>query len=177
MPTLHTALCSLLHIEIPIIQAPSRVATPALVAAVSNAGGLGMFGMAGRDPEGIRRMIAEAHRLTGRPFGANFLLRPEEETDTRLAVCLEAGVPVVSFFWDDPSPYIARVHVAGYLVMYTMASEADARRAVEAGVDIIVAQGWEAGGHVRGQVATLPLVPRVVDPVAPTPVVVAGGDR
>jgi len=175
VPTLHTVLCDILHIEIPIIQAPSRVATPALVAAVSNAGGLGMLGMAGRDPEAIRRVIAEAHRLTGRPFGANFLLRPQEETDTRLAACLEAGVPVVSFFWEDPSPYIARVHAAGSLAMYTAASADDARRAVEAGVDIIVAQGWEAGGHVRGQVAILPLVPRVVDAVAPIPVVAAGG--
>ena len=141
MSTLHTALCDILHIEIPIIQAPMRVAIPALVAAVSNAGGLGMFGMAGRDPEGIRRVIAEARRLTDRPFGANFLLRPQEETDTRLAACLEAGVPVVSFFWDDPAPYIARVHAAGSLVTYTVASATDARRAVDAGVDIIVAQG------------------------------------
>lgn len=175
MHTLHTALCDLLHIEVPIIQAPMGPATPALAAAVSNAGGLGMLGMGNRDPEGIRRVIAEARRLTDRPFGANFLLRPQEETDARLAACLEAGVPAVSFFWNDPSPYIARVHDAGSLVMYTVPSAADARRAVDAGVDIIVTQGWEAGGHVRGQVATLPLVPRVVDAVAPTPVVAAGG--
>lgn len=176
MLTLHTALCDLLHIEVPIIQAPISVAaTPALVAAVSNAGGLGIFAMVGRDPDGIRRLINDARRLTDRPFGANFLLRPQEETDARLAVCLEAGVPVVSFFWGDPAPYMARVHAAGALVMYTVASAAEARRAVEAGVDIIVAQGWEAGGHVRGEVAALPLVPQVVDAVAPTPVVAAGG--
>lgn len=176
MPTLHTTLCDLLHIEVPIIQAPiSAAATPAVVAAVSNAGGLGMFALANRTPEGIRQVIAEARQLTDRPFGVNFLLRPQEATDTRLAACLEAGVPVVSFFWDDPSPYITRVHAAGALVMYTVASTADARRAVDVGVDVIVAQGWEAGGHVRGEVATFPLVPRVVDAVAPTPVVAAGG--
>ena len=176
MVTLRTTLCDLLRIEVPIIQAPiSGAATPALVAAVSNAGGLGMFALANRDPEGIRRIIHEAQQLTDRPFGANFLLRPQEETHARLDACLDAGVPAVSFFWGDPAPYIARVHAAGALVMYTVASGLDARRAVDAGVDIVVAQGWEAGGHVRGQVAALPLVPRVVDAVTPTPVVAAGG--
>jgi nitronate monooxygenase len=175
MVTLHTALCDLLEIKVPIIQAPMAVATPALAAAVSNAGGLGMLGLANRDPDGVRRVILETRRLTDRPFGANFLLRPNEETDARLAACLELGVPAVSFHWDDPSPYISRVHAAGALAMYTVGSAADARRAVDAGVDVVVAQGWEAGGHVRGEVATLPLVPRVVDAAAPTPVVAAGG--
>jgi nitronate monooxygenase len=176
MVTLRTTLCDLLRIEVPIIQAPiSGAATPALVAAVSNAGGLGMFAMANRDPDGIRRIIHETQQLTDRPFGANFLLRPQEETHARLDACLDAGVPAVSFFWGDPAPYIARVHAAGALVIYTVASGLDARRAVDAGVDIVVAQGWEAGGHVRGQVAALPLVPRVVDAVTPTPVVAAGG--
>jgi nitronate monooxygenase len=176
MLTFHTALCEVLQIEIPIIQAPMGVATPALVAAVSNAGGLGMLGMGNlRDTKDIRRVIAETRRLTDRPFGANLILRGQAETAERLAACLEAGVPVISFFWDDPSPYIAPVHAAGSLVTYTVASAEDARRAVEAGVDVVVTQGWEAGGHVRGQVATLPLVPRVVDAVAPIPVVAAGG--
>src|SRR5262245_48046117 len=176
MVTLRTTLCDLLRIEVPIIQAPiSGAATPALVAAVSNAGGLGMFAMANRDPDGIRRIIHEARQLTNRPFGANFLLRPQEQTEARLEACLDSGVPVVSFFWDDPAPYIPRVHAAGALVMYTVTSAADARRAVEAGVDIVVAQGWEAGGHVQGQVAALPLVPCVVDAVTPIPVVAAGG--
>ena len=105
----------------------------------------------------------------------NFLLRAHEETDARLAACLEVGVPVVSFHRDDASPYISRVHASGALAMYTVGSAAEARRAVDAGVDVVVAQGWEAGGHVRGEVATLPLIPRVVDAVTPTPVVAAGG--
>ncbi len=176
MLTLHTALCDLLHIKVPIVQAPIAVAaTPALVAAVSNAGGLGLFAMTGRDPDAIRQVIRDARLLTDRPFGVNFLVRPNTEIASSLEICLEAGVPVISFFWDDPTSYIARVHAAGALVMYTVATVADARRAVEAGVDIIVAQGWEAGGHVRGEVAALPLVPQVVDAVAPTPVVAAGG--
>jgi NAD(P)H-dependent flavin oxidoreductase YrpB (nitropropane dioxygenase family) len=97
---------------------------------------------------------------------------PYEE---ELEVCLEERVPVVSFYWGDPSPYVERFHAIGATVLLQVGSVDEARRAVDAGVDIIVAQGWEAGGHVRGEVATLPLVPTVVDAVAPVPVVAAGG--
>ena len=174
MSRLYTPLCQLLGIELPIIQAPIGNATcPALVAAVSNAGGLGMLSVTWRDVATIRQMIREIRQLTDRPFGVNLVLHwPPEE---RLKACLEEGVPVVSFFWGDPSPYIPVVHAAGALVMQTVGSAAEARRMRDAGVDILVAQGWEAGGHVWGQVATLPLVPRVVDAVAPAPVVAAGG--
>jgi nitronate monooxygenase len=93
----------------------------------------------------------------------------------RLEVCLEEGVPVVSFFWGDPSPFLGRVHEAGAVAMLTVGSADDARIAVDQGVDILVAQGWEAGGHVIGSVATLPLVPSVVDAAGGKPVVAAGG--
>ena len=174
MPVLQTSLCDLLNIELPIIQAPmAGVATPALAAAVSNAGGLGMLPLTFVEPETERNLIRQMRQLTAHPFGVNFILQwPQQE---RLQVCLEEGVPVVSFFWGDPSPYIAAVHAAGSLVMQTVGSAAEARRVRDAGADILVAQGWEAGGHVWGQVATLPLVPRVVDAVAPAPVVAAGG--
>jgi nitronate monooxygenase len=174
MPVLQTSLCDLLNIELPIIQAPmGGVATPALAAAVSNAGGLGMLPVTFDELETVRDLIRQMHQLTARPFGVNLILQwPQQE---RLQVCLEEGVPVVSFFWGDPSPYIAAVHAAGSLVMQTVGSAAEARRVRGVGVDILVAQGWEAGGHVWGQVATLPLVPRVVDAVAPAPVVAAGG--
>ncbi len=174
MPVLQTSLCDLLNIELPIIQAPmAGVATPALAAAVSNAGGLGMLPVTFDEPETVRDLIRQMHQLTARPFGVNLILQwPQEE---RLQACLEEGVPIVSFFWGDPSPYIAAVHAAGSLVMQTVGSAAEARRVRDAGVDILVAQGWEAGGHVWGQVATLPLVPRVVDAVDPAPVVAAGG--
>lgn len=174
MAVLQTPLCSLLNIEIPIIQAPIGSATcPALVAAVSNAGGLGMLSVTWRDTATIRQMIREIRQLTDRPFGVNLVLHwPPDE---KLHTCLEEGVPVVSFFWGDSSPYIPAVHAAGALVMQTVGSAAEARQVRDAGVDIFVAQGLEAGGHIWGQVATLPLVPRVVDAVAPTPVVAAGG--
>ena len=78
-------------------------------------------------------------------------------------------------FWGDPAGYVDQVHDADGVVLQTVGSADEARRAVASGVDVVVAQGWEAGGHVRGQVATLPLVPAVVDAVAPVPVIAAGG--
>ena len=174
MSYLYTPLCKLLGIELPIIQAPmGGVATPALAAAVSNAGGLGMLPLTWHSLQEVRGAIRQTRQLTDRPFGVNLILQwPQQE---RLEVCLEEGVPVVSFFWGDPSLYVAAAHTAGSLVMHIVGNAAEARRMRDAGVDILVAQGWEAGGHVWGQVATLPLVPCVVDAVAPTPVVAAGG--
>src|SRR6202522_4822051 len=75
----------------------------------------------------------------------------------------------------DPGGYVEQVHDAGGLVLHTVGTAEEARRAVASGVDVIVAQGWEAGGHVWGTVATLPLVPAVVDAVSPVPVIAAGG--
>ncbi len=93
----------------------------------------------------------------------------------RLDEALEAGLRIVSFFLGDPAGYVEQVHDANGLVLCTVGSAEEARRAVAGGVDVIVAQGWEAGGHVGGQIATLPLVPAVVDAVAPVPVIAAGG--
>jgi NAD(P)H-dependent flavin oxidoreductase YrpB (nitropropane dioxygenase family) len=95
--------------------------------------------------------------------------------EDQVAVCLEERVPVLSFFWGDPTPYVGRAHAAGVKVFHQIGSVAEAERAAAAGVDVIVAQGVEAGGHVAGEVSTLALIPRVVDAVAPRPVVAAGG--
>jgi NAD(P)H-dependent flavin oxidoreductase YrpB (nitropropane dioxygenase family) len=125
------------------------------------------------DTDTIRRQIRETRALTSRPFGVNLNLEfPQEE---RLAVCLDEGVRVISFFWRDPSSMVGRAKTGGAAVLHTVGTATDARRAVESGVDIVIAQGWEAGGHVRGTVATMPLVPAVVDAISPTPVVAAGG--
>jgi len=171
---MRTALCDLLGIELPIVQAPmGGAANPALAAAVSNAGGLGMLALSWHPLEAVRGEIRATRALTEKPFGVNLVLEwPQAE---RLAVCLEEGVPVISFFWGDPAPLTASAHAGGAKVMCTVASAEQARHAVAAGVDVVVAQGWEAGGHVLGEVATLPLVPAVVDAVKPTPVVAAGG--
>lgn len=171
---MHTAICDLLGIEAPIVQAPMGGAScPALAAAVSNAGGLGMLALSWDSVDGVRDAIRQTKALTSRPFGVNLVLAfPQDE---RLAVCLEEGVSVVSFFWGDPAPFVDRVHRAGALVTSTVSSAAEARLAIAGGVDILVAQGWEAGGHVRGEVATLPLVRSVVEAVGAHPLLAAGG--
>jgi nitronate monooxygenase len=92
-----------------------------------------------------------------------------------LEACLRDGVSIFSFFWRLSSDLIGRAKAEGATVLQTAGNAEVAREAVRCGVDIVVAQGWEAGGHVRGTVATLPLVPAIVDAVAPVPVVAAGG--
>lgn len=173
-PTFDTAFCRLVGIQVPIVQAPiGGLATPELAAAVSEAGGLGMLALTWSEPDQIDAALARMRELTEKPFGVNLILQWPQEA--RLRQCLEAGVKVVSFFWGDPSSLVPIAHAGGAVVLHTVGSAPEARDVVEAGVDAVVAQGWEAGGHVWGQVATLPLIPRVVDAVAPTPVVAAGG--
>src|SRR5580704_12035126 len=170
-----TTLCTLVGIEVPIVQAPmgGGAVAPALASAVSNAGGLGMLALWSADAETMRNQIRETRALTSKPFGVNLNLEfPQEE---RLDVCLAEKVPVIHFFWREAGALVRRAKEAGAIVLHTVASANMARRAVESGVDVVVAQGWEAGGHVRGTVATLPLIPAVVDVVDPTPVVAAGG--
>ena len=167
-------LCKMLGIDIPIILAPMGGAVaPRLAAAVSNAGALGTLPLWRADIETVRRAVQKTRSLTAKPFAVNLNMElPQQE---RLEACLEEKVPVISFFWRDPGDLVKRAKASGAIVMYTVGNVDDARRAVDIGVDIIVAQGWEAGGHVRGMVATLPLVPSVVDAVGDTPVIAAGG--
>jgi nitronate monooxygenase len=166
----HTPVCELLGIEHPIVEAPVA-ADPRLPAAVSNAGGLGSLGLSWAQDAGV--VVRETAALTDRPFSGNFVLSTDQHH--RVDQALAAGLRSVSFLFGDPSSYVEEVHDAGALLMHTVGSAEEARRAVGAGVDIVVAQGWEAGGHVKGGVATLPLVPAVVDAVAPVPVIAAGG--
>ncbi len=146
-------------------------AVPELAAAVSNAGALGMLALTWSTPAGD--VVRETAALTDRPFGGNLVLASDQHR--RLDEALEAGLRIVSLFWGDPTGYVEQVHDADGVVLHTVGSAEEARRAVAGGVDVVVAQGWEAGGHVWGQVATLPLVPAVVDAVAPVPVIAAGG--
>src|SRR4051794_27550407 len=146
-------------------------AVPRLAAAVSEAGGLGMVTLPWS--EGAGAVVRGTAALTERPFGGNFVLT--EDHHRRLDQALEAGLRIVSFIWGDPSEYVEAIHGAGGLVMHTVGSAEEARRAVASGVDVVVAQGWEAGGHVWGGGATLPLVPAVVDAGGEGPVIAAGG--
>jgi nitronate monooxygenase len=169
---MRTPLCDLLGIEQPIVLAPMGGAVgPRLAAAVSNAGGLGMLPLTwSDDPAGV---IREMQELTSHPFGGNLVL--DWDQHQHLDALLDAGLRIVSFFWGDPALYVDRVHEAGGIVMHTVGSAAEAERVVQAGVDVVVAQGFEAGGHVWGRVGTIALVPAVVDAVAPVPVIAAGG--
>jgi nitronate monooxygenase len=160
----------MLGIDQPIVQAP-MAAIPQLAAAVSNAGALGMLTLTWSADPGAD--VRETAKLTTRPFGGNFVLTSDHRR--HLDQALEAGLRIVSFLWGDPSDYVKPVHDAGGTVLLTVGSAEEARRAVASGVDVIVAQGREAGGHVWGSVGTLPLVPAVVDAVAPVPVIASGG--
>jgi nitronate monooxygenase len=165
-----TPVCELLGIEQPIVQAP-MAAIPQLAAAVSNAGALGMLTLTWSEDVGA--VVRETAALTARPFGGNFVLTSDHHH--HLDQALEAGLRIVSFLWGDPGSYVKAVHDAGGVVMLTVGSAEEARRAVASGVDVIVAQGREAGGHVWSSVGTLPLVPAVVDAVTPVPVIASGG--
>jgi nitronate monooxygenase len=166
-----TALSEVVGTDNPIVLAP--IGGLQLAAAVSNAGGLGMFPASVQDSTTLRKQIRQLRAMTSRPFAGNLITDfPQQE---RLDVFLEEGVRIISFFWGDPAPLAAHAKNAGALVMQTVSSAVDGRRAVDNGADIVVAQGWEAGGHVQGTVSTMALVPAVVDAVGKVPVVAAGG--
>lgn len=220
---LHTPLCDMLGIRYPIIQAPMAggFTTPELVAAVTNAGGLGMLAGLGIPPERLRELIGTIRDLTSGPFGVNFLIpapNPPSEGNRdgattqrfldqfRAELGLTPGtpdvvpppdvlaeqmdeiftsrVPIISFALGDPGRFVERAHAAGTRVVATVTTVAEAQQVAAEGVDLIVAQGAEAGGHqstfTPGEegtvplVGTLALVPQVTDAVH-VPVVASGG--
>jgi enoyl-[acyl-carrier protein] reductase II len=170
---IRTKLCDLFRIQFPIIQAGMGVFTSAeLVAAVSNAGGLGSLGTGLRPPASLKKELPRVRQLTSRPFALNYTLtQPNEEI---FALILEAKPPIISFALGDPGELVKKAHAVGSLVMHQVTTVQQAKQAAETGVDVIVAQGGEAGGF-GGTVAALPLIPQVVDAVRPIPVVAAGG--
>src|SRR6202034_3183739 len=123
----------------PIAQAPIAE-VPRLTAAVSNAGALGTITLTWSAD--VAATVRETAALTTRPFAGNLVLT--EDRHRRLDQALEAGLRIVSFLWGDPSDYIKRVHDAGGVVLHTVGTAEEARRAVDSGGDVIVAQGWEA---------------------------------
>lgn len=170
---IHTPLCELLGIEYPIVQGGMAWAAAAeLAAAVSNAGGLGVVGAGDRPPEAVRHELRRARALTDRPLGANVPLFAAGVED-RLQVFIDEGVSVVTVGGGNAGPYLRPLQRAGIRVIPVVASVALARRMARQGVDALIAEGMESGGHI-GDVATLPLVPQVVDAVD-LPVIAAGG--
>jgi len=223
---LRTPLCEELGIEYPIFLAgmgsKGRATPPELVAAVSEAGGMGILGCSWLDRDEVRRRIRRVRELTRKPFGVDLLLpasmaqdatpdrdemRARIERDhpqhaafmrklleqfgiaparaggralspdfirAQVEVCLEERIAVFAAGLGDPSWVVPDAHGVGMKVMGLVGSVRAAQRQVKAGVDYVIAQGYEAGGHT-GRVANFPLIPMVVDAVAPVPVVAAGG--
>jgi hypothetical protein len=174
---IHTRICDLLGIPHPIVLGGMGTATsPPLVAAVSNGGGFGTLGTSSLSVDQLERDIASIRERTDKPFGINHLLFLTQEDMFR--VTLRARPKVIAFAWprldQDLREYFRRAHDAGAIVMHMAGEVPLAVRAAEAGADIIVAQGTEAGGHV-GWMASMPLVPMIVKAVAPLPVLAAGG--
>jgi nitronate monooxygenase len=173
---LQTRLCDLLGIEHPVLNAPmgGGDAPARLAAAVSEAGGLGLIG--GTTIGGVDWLvdqIREARELTDRPFGVGVISHLPNAGELT-AAALREGVRVIAHSFADPAPFVDDAHAAGAVVLAQVRTVEAARRAASCGVDVVTAQGTEAGGHT-GMISTLPLVPRVVDAVAPIPVVAAGG--
>jgi NAD(P)H-dependent flavin oxidoreductase YrpB (nitropropane dioxygenase family) len=169
-----TPLCDLLGIDVPIVQAPiGSASVPALAAAVSEAGALGSIALSWTKPEHVAALVDDVRARTATPFHANILL--EWPPEGRLEAVLEAGARIVSLAWGASSRYVDRVHAAGSLLIGTAGTAEEAKRLADAGVDAVCAQGWEAGGHVWGEVTTMALVPAVVDAISPVPVIAAGG--
>ena len=171
---IRTPLCDLLGIEYPIIQGGMAwVGTAELVAAVSNAGGLGIVGGGNAPPEEVAREIRLAKEMTDKPFGLNIPLAISGYADEIVTLCIEEDVKIVVIGAWRPGDHIARLKEAGIVVIPVVASVALAKRLERQGADALVAEGMESGGHI-GDVATMPLVPQVVDAVD-IPVIAAGG--
>lgn len=170
---IHTRLCDLLGIEYPIIQGGMAwVATAELAAAVSEAGGLGLIGAGSAPPEVVRAQVRKVKELTSKPFGVNvYFLSPF--TEEVMEMLIQERVPVVTTGAGNPGKYIPSLKEAGIKVLALVSSVNLAKRLERAGVDGLVAEGMECGGHI-GEITTFPLVPQVADVVS-VPVVAAGG--
>jgi len=169
----NTPICNILGIKYPILQGGMAwVATAELAAAVSNAGGLGIIGAGNAPAEYVREEIRKVKELTDKPFGVNvMLLSPfvDEVMDT----AYEERVPVLTTGAGNPGKYLARFKEIGTKIIPVVPSVALARKMEQEGVDAVIAEGTESGGHV-GEQTTMALVPQVVDAVS-IPVIAAGG--
>ena len=173
MPVIETALTRLLGIEHPILLAPmGSAAGGRLAAAVTNAGGLGMIGSGYASTKAIRQELTEAGNAR---VGIGFILWALERNQAALDVALEARPSAIMLSFGDPIPFTSRIRNAGCKIICQVQTLAQAKQAADAGADIIIAQGRDAGGHSGTTRGTMGLVPAVVDAVAPIPVAAAGG--
>lgn len=182
---LRTPLADELGIDVPILSAGmGSVAGPDLVAAVSEAGGFGVLGVSGASPEAVQERIDSTRALTKRPFGVNVIIdevgwaASEEDRDlvrSEVMTAIHAQVAAVVLFWGDPAPYVEPAHEQGVMLLVQLGSVPEAETAAASGVDAVIAQGVEAGGHVRGTSSIWELLPAVVAAVSPLPVLASGG--
>ena len=176
-PALHTPLVDILGCELPILGAGmGGVARHQLAAAISNAGGFGCLGMVREPPARVRREIEAYRHLSDRPFAVNLIPAATERNllDAQIEVCLAQSVPAMVLFWEPDTDLIHRLKAEGRLVIHQVGSVREAEVALRAGADVLIAQGVEAGGHVRGEVSTLALLPEIVA-LSPAPVAASGG--
>ncbi|HKX48546.1 MAG TPA: nitronate monooxygenase, partial [Gaiellaceae bacterium] len=170
---IRTPACEVLGVDVPIVQGSFGPWTNAeLSAAVSVAGGLGSVGTALLDASRVRELIRSVRELTDRPFAVNFTARPL--VDEVFEAVLEEAPAVVSYALGDPGELPARVHGTGAVFVQQVHTVGQARTAADRGVDVLIAQGSEAGGF-GGTVGAFALLPQVVDAVAPLPVLASGG--
>jgi len=175
---LTTRFTELVGCSVPIQQAGmgGGIANPCLAAAVANAGGLGMVSVYGYTPAVVARLLDSARQQTDGTIGANFLIPGVDPDLAGECVATAASrARVVDFFWGDPNPTLVKiVHAAGALACWQVGSREEAVAAADAGCDFIIAQGIEAGGHVRGRIGLLALLDEVLNAVG-VPVLAAGG--
>lgn len=166
-------MSSLFSLRYPIFQAPTgSIAGPELALAVSQAGGMGAMALTWTPPETAAAQVRQVRAATDRPFLVNFALA---FPPVSLPAALEAGVPFVSFSWGDPAPYLAQVRAAGATVGVQVVNAEGAKRAVALGVDFLICQGIEAGGHVQSSQILRRVLEAVLEVSEQTPVVAAGG--
>lgn len=166
-------ICKLLNIKYPIFQGGMAwIGTAELASAVSNAGGLGIIGAGHMPPDLLRAEIQKAKKWTDKPFGVNIMLMSPFVKEV-MEVVIDERVAVVTTGAGNPAEYLPALKEVGTKVIPVVASVALARRLVRSGVDAVIAEGTESGGHV-GEITTMALIPQVVDAVD-VPVIGAGG--
>jgi len=172
--SIHTPLCDLLEVKYPIMLAGmGGVSYAELAAAVSNAGGYGVLGMAGRGPDFIREEMRKVRKLTDKPFGVDLLAASPESLTASVEIIIEEGASSFVAGLGVPMPIMQRLKSAGLKVMVVCGAVKHAVKAEQAGCDAVICQGGEGGGHT-GLVGTMPLIAQVVEAVK-IPVVGAGG--
>ena len=171
----NNAICKLLNIKYPIFQGGMAwIGTAELASAVSNAGGLGLIGAGHMPPDILRKEIQKCKSMIDgqKPFGVNVMLMSPFVKEV-MEVVIDEKIPVVTTGAGNPGEYVPALKEIGSKVIPVVASVALAKRLERVGADAIIAEGMESGGHI-GEIATLPLVPQVVDAVD-VPVIAAGG--